>query len=76
MSDIPKCANCLFCKKVTIKSQVGKGKTAQEVEIEVNECHIYRPTRTGFPAVREDDFCSFHTNIDGNRTYSGLNPNS
>lgn len=51
-----KCSQCIFARV----SEDGRC-----------ECHVARPTKTGFPSVNADDFCSLHVNaISGKRTFA------
>lgn len=65
------CSGCLFGRPVTI---VDKDKAGRETgRREMCECHVARPTRYGFPAVRLDDFCACHVDAaSGERTFAGL----
>jgi hypothetical protein len=39
------------------------------------ECHVARPTQSGFPMVRPDDFCPLHVMVRSKkRTFAGLVP--
>lgn len=66
-----RCTDCLFGRPVTI---VDKDKDGRELgRREMCECHVARPTRFGFPAVRLDDFCACHVDAtSGERTFAGL----
>ena len=67
-----KCANCLFGRPVTITDD--KKKSTKR---EMCECHVARPTRSGFPIVRLDDYCACHVDAaTGERTFAGLAPSS
>ena len=62
-----KCEQCLFGFKLYAKNGDG---TMNAVKI---ECHVARPTKSGFPVVRFEDYCSFHVNGEtGERTFAGL----
>lgn len=65
------CAECLFGRPVTVI----EGKDKEQTKREMCECHVARPTRSGFPLVRLDDFCSHHVDrVSGERTYAGFVP--
>lgn len=68
-----RCSECIFGRGVTI---VDKDKTGKELgRRECYECHVARPTRYGFPVVRDDDFCACHVDAKtGERTFAGLAP--
>lgn len=58
------CMKCLFGRMV---ESAKKGT--------VCECHVARPTASGFPTVRPDDFCPLHVSVRSRkRTYAGLVP--
>ncbi len=64
-----RCDECLFGRN--INCEVLHGDT---VEIVAKcECHLARPTKTGFPIVRPDDWCSLHVdNYTMERTFGGM----
>ena len=65
------CAECMFGRPVTIVDRDPKG--VETGRREVCECHVARPTRYGFPAVRLDDFCALHVDAKtAERTFAGL----
>ena len=69
------CAACLFGRAVEI---VDRDKGGKEVSRRsMCECHVARPTRSGFPVVRLDDFCACHVDAKtGERTFAGLAPSA
>lgn len=70
-----RCASCLFGRAVTIADHDKTGK--ETARREMCECHVSRPTRYGFPVVREDDFCACHVDAKtAERTFAGLAPSA
>lgn len=66
-----RCAECLFGRLVLVADKDKRG--VETGRREMCECHVARPTRTGFPVVRPDDFCALHVDADTmDRTFAGL----
>lgn len=70
-----KCEKCLFGRPVTIiEREDAEGRKAATRK-RMCECHVARPTRSGWPVVRLDDYCSHHVDREsGERTYAALVP--
>lgn len=65
-----RCDGCLFGRMAIV---VEKDKAGVETRRNVCECHVARPTRSGFPMVRLDDFCACHVDAKTyERTFAGL----
>jgi hypothetical protein len=66
-----RCDGCIFGRCIVV---VDTNKRGEEVSRrELCECHVARPTRSGFPTVRRDDFCSCHVSAKTTeRTFAGL----
>lgn len=62
-----RCAECLFGRPVADTDKSGN------IRREMCECHVARPTKSGFPVVRPDDFCALHVDADTmERTFAGV----
>lgn len=67
------CEGCMFGRPVTIVDHDKAGK--ETARRDMCECHVARPTRSGFPTVRLDDFCALHVDAEtAERTFAGLAP--
>jgi hypothetical protein len=66
-----RCIDCMFGRPAVIIERDKDGnETARH---EVCECHVARPTRSGFPTVRPDDYCACHVDAKtAERTFAGL----
>ena len=69
--EVARCDGCLFGRGVTLEDRDKRGRLTGRRRM--CECHVARPTRSGFPVVRPDDFCALHVGaLTGERTFAGL----
>lgn len=67
-----KCENCLYGRRIVVAAPESKNGEV----IEMCTCHVSRPTTRGFPVVKTDDYCSFHVDQKGNKTFNGMTPSA